>query len=234
MGKKRIEWNGETSTIAFVFEFIGDEDPQDVDFPAYQRYEKEHPGALEGLWMHYNENEDAWLSNEVALTDEQVEQLQVYIACVNEWYESELKFFMAMNARWYINHQIDEWDPADEMGLEEYRFADDWWRIEKNSNYIVADIQDRIDNALGLDSYLFQKLLNFNYDELLEIYFALFIESAPYDYELLWFTDDDDEVDIPEEEIDGINKFFASNALLIDFKDASVRYRRERPRQGSL
>jgi hypothetical protein len=41
------------------------------------------------------------------------------------------------------------------------------------------------------------------------------------------FTNDEGDIDIPDEELDGINKFFASNVLLIDFKNASDRYRSE-------
>jgi hypothetical protein len=230
MTKNRIEWTGDTSTVAFVFNFIGDYDPEDVDFPAYQAYEKKHPGALLALSEFYMEDEEAWTEKTVVLTDEQVEQLLVYIACVNEWFVAEQNFFLGMNPRWRINDLLDAWDPADEAGSDEVRTADDWWRVEKNANYIVADVQDRIESALGEDSYLFQKLLQFNYDELMEIYSTLFIASAPYDYDLLWLTNDDDEVDIPEDELDGIEKFFASNVLLIDFKYASVRYRRDYPK----
>ena len=230
MTMNRIEWTGDTSTVAFVFNFIGDEDPEDVDFAAYQAYEKKRPGELLALYEFYMEDEEAWTENKVHLTDEQVEQLQVYIACVNDWFVEEQIFFMGLNPRWRINNLIDEWDPSDKAGLEELDTADDWWRVEKNANYIVADVQDRIEGALGEDSYLFQKLLEFNYDELLEIYSTLFIASSPYDYDLLWLTNDDDEVDIPEDELDGIDKFFASNVLLIDFKDASVRYRRDNPK----
>lgn len=225
--KKRIEWTGDTSTVAFVFSFIGEENAEDIKFPAYQAYEKRHPGALDNLWMHYSENEDAWNSNEVDLNDEQIEQLQVYIACVNDWYESELKFFMAMNSRWHINNQLTEWNPADKLGLAEFSNADDWWRLKNNSNSIVSDVIDRVDRVLGEDSYLLNKLSNLTYDEVLEIYFAIFIKSAPYNYELMQFTDDEDDLDIPDEELDGINKFFASNVLLIDFKNASDRYRSE-------
>ena len=41
------------------------------------------------------------------------------------------------------------------------------------------------------------------------------------------FTDDEGEIAVPEEEIEDLDKFFASNVLLIDLKDASRRYYRD-------
>jgi hypothetical protein len=228
--KKRIEWTGDTSTVAFVFTFIGEENAEDIEFPAYQAYEQTHPGALDELWMHYSDNEEAWNSNEVELNDEQIEQLQVYVACVNDWYENELKFFMAMNSRWHINNQIKEWDPADKLGLEEFSKADNWWRLKDNAITVLTDVQDRIENTLGEDCYLLKKFSDLTYDEVLEIYFSIFIQSAPYNYEFMNFTNDEGDIDIPEDELEAMNKFFASNVLLIDFKDASFRYRLEHPK----
>jgi hypothetical protein len=225
--KKRIEWTGDTSTVAFVFTFIGEENAEDIEFPAYQAYEQTHPGALDELWMHYSKNEKAWHSNEVEINDEQIEQLQVYIDCVNEWHENELKFFMAMNSRWHINNLIKEWDPADKLGLEEFSKADNWWRLKDNAINLLSDVQDRIENTLGEDCYLLNKFSDLTYDEVLEIYFSIFIQPAPYNYEFMNFTNDEGDIDIPDEELDGINKFFASNVLLIDFKNASDRYRSE-------
>jgi hypothetical protein len=134
---------------------------------------------------------------------------------------------MAMNSRWHINNLIKEWDPADKLGLEEFSKADNWWRLKDNAINLLSDVQDRIENTLGEDCYLLNKFSDLTYDEVLEIYFSIFIQPAPYNYEFMNFANDEGDIDIPDEELDGINKFFASNVLLIDFKNASDRYRSE-------
>ena len=102
----------------------------------------------------------------------------------------------------------------------------DWCNETKNSDYIIADVQDRISDALGEDSYLFEYFCSGDVAQLLDNCFNFFAGGAPYDYEILGFTDEDEEIAVPEEEIEALDKFFASNVLLIDLKNASTRFRK--------
>lgn len=223
---KRIEWNGKTHPVAFVFEFIGDEDPVDITLPAYRKYEKKHPGRITELTELYWNDIETWLENDIELNKEQIETLQVLIDCVNDWHAQELEFFSALIAPELRKEQINNWNPKNAEGLERYKAAMDWWDETKNSNYIIADVQDRISDALGEDSYLFERFCSGDVTELLDNCFTFF-GKPPYGYEAMGFTDDEGEIAVPEEEIEDLDKFFASNVLLIDLKDASRRYYRD-------
>ena len=219
MDKQRIEWTGETSTVAFVFRFIGDLESEDVEFDEYQKYEKAHPGALVSLYEHYSENEEAWNSNDVNLGAKQIEQLQIYIDCVNSWFTQNANLFMAMNTLYYTNVKIDNWDPADNLGVSQFCKNVDWWREEKNWNLLCSDIFDRIEDALGEESYLYSKLCEYNRDELLEYFHDFW--SGQFDLEVFLENNDDE---ISEDEQAEILKFLDSNVLLADFKYSSTRF----------
>ena len=219
MDKQRIKWTGETSTVAFVFRFIGDLEPEDVEFDEYQKYEKAHPGALVSLYEHYGENEEAWNSNDVILGAKQIEQLQIYIDCVNSWFTQNANLFMAMNTLYYTNMRIDNWDPADNLGVAQFCKHVDWWREEKNWNILCSDIFDRIEDALGEESCLYSKLREYNQDELLEYFHDFW--SGQFDLEVFLENNDDE---ISEDEQAEILKFLDSNVLLADFKYSATRF----------
>lgn len=223
---KRIEWNGKTHAVAFVFEFIGGEDPADITLPAYQKYEEKHPGRITELTELYWNDTEAWLENDIELNKEQIETLQALIDCVNEWHAQESEFFSALIAPELRKELINNWNPKNAEGLERYKAAMDWWDDPKNSNYIIADVQDRISDVLGEDSYLFEQFCSGDVTELLDICFTSF-GKPPYGYEAMGFTDDEGEIAVPEEEIEDLDEFFASNVLLIDLKNASRRYHRD-------
>ena len=222
---KRIQWNGKTHPVAFVFNFIGDEDPADITLPAYRKYEEKYPGKLTELTELYWNDADAWIEDDIELNKEQIETLQALIDCVNDWYTQEHEFFTALIAPELRKEKINNWNPKDAEGLERYKAAVDWWYETKNSDYIIADVQDRISDALGEDSYLFEYFCSQDLTELLDNCFTFF-GSPPYGYEAMGFTDDEGEIAVPEEEIEDLDKFFASNVLLIDLKHASDRYHR--------
>ena len=222
----RIKWNGKTHPVAFVFNFIGDEDPADIALPAYRKFEEKHPGKITELTELYWNDTDAWLENEIELNNEQIETLQALIDCVNDWHAQQYEFFTAMIAHELRKEKINNWNPKDAEGLERYKAAIDWWDETKNSDYIIADVQDRISDALGEDSYLFEHFCSGDISELLDNCFTFFAGGAPYDYENLGFTDDEGEIAVPEEEIKDLDKFFASNVLLIDLENASDRFHR--------
>jgi hypothetical protein len=219
MDKERIEWTGDTSTIAFAFRFIGDIEPEDAEFDVYRQYEKKHPGALVLLKDHYDQNEEAWKSNRVELTEQQIEQLQIYIDCVNSWYIQDAKLFMAMNALHYTNMEIDNWDPADQLGRAEFCTYVDWWRDESNWNILLSDIFDRMADELGEDSYLYEKLVDLSQDELIEYFHDFW--AGQFDLEVFLENNEDE---ISEEEDARINKFLESNAWLTDFRYSSMRF----------
>ena len=221
----RIEWNGRTHPVAFVFNFIGDEDPANITFSAYQKYEEKNPDKITELTELYWSDTDAWLEDEMILDNKQIETLQALIECVNDWHAQELEFFSALIAPELRKEIINNWIPNDVEGLERYKAAMDWWDETKNSNYIIADVQDRISDALGEDSYLFERFSSADVTELLDNCFTFF-SKPPYEYEALGFTDNEGEIAVPEEEIEDLDKFFASNVLLIDLKDASNRFYR--------
>lgn len=220
--KKRVEWTGETRSLRYVMEFLG-EDFESVTEPAFIAFEKDHPGEVEKLYCFMYENEDDWLSNQVELNDVQIKALQVYIDCVNDWYQKEAIFFKAMDALWAYNQAIDEWDPKDRDGLKAFMEAYEWWHEERNSNIIVSDIQYRMESLLGEDSLLYQKHLNFTYDELLEIYNNFYFARPPYDLELIGFNGDE-VLDVPEEETKKIMEFLILDSFLPDLKYASERH----------
>jgi hypothetical protein len=221
MNKQRIEWAGNTSTVAFVFEFIGDIEPEDVEFDAYQKYEKANPGSLVLLKEHYEDNEEAWKSNEVDLTAQQIEELQIYIECVNSWFTQNSNLFIAMNSLYYTNMKIDNWDQGDELGLSQFIKDVDWWRDSKNWEILSSDIFYRIESKLGEESFLYSKLCEYNQDELLEYFHDFW--AGQFDTEV-FLEDNDDE--IPEYEQAEIRAFVESNILLADFKYSSMRYRK--------
>jgi hypothetical protein len=82
----------------------------------------------------------------------------------------------------------------------------------------------RIADTLGEDSYLYEYFYSGDVNDLLDNCFTFFAYGGPYDYENLGLTDDDGEIAVPEEEMEDLDKFFASNALLIDFKYSSEWY----------
>ena len=223
MGKKRIKWTGDTSTVAFLFYDDWREDwaidSQGEVFEVYQRYEKKHPGAIDALESHYIENEEAWKSNEVELTAEQIEQLEVLIECVNLWFTQEANLFMAMNALFYTNTLIAEWDPADDAGVTKFCQDVDWWREDTNWSILESDILESIESYLGEESYLFTRLCDYNQDELLE-YFHDFWAGC-FDLEVFLENSDDE---ISDEEREEISKFLNSEILLKEFRYSSHRY----------
>ena len=223
---KRIQWNGKTYPVAFVFNFIGDEDAADITLPAYRKYEEKHPGKITELTELYWNDTDAWLEDAIELNKEQIETLQALIDCVNDWHSQEYEFFTALIAPELRKEKINNWNPRDEEGLARYKAAINWWDDTKNSDYIIADVQDRISDALGEDSYLFEYFCTGDVAQLLDNCFTFFASGAPYDYEILGFTDEDEVIAVPDEEIEALDKFFASNVLLIDLKNASNRFRR--------
>jgi hypothetical protein len=223
MVKQRIDWNGETSTVAFVFEFIGDIEPEDVEFDAYQNYEKAYPGSLVLLKEHYEDNEEAWKSNEVELTAQQIEQLQVYIECVNSWIDDNEKLFLAMNTLYYTNMEVDNWDEGDNLGLTQFIKDVDWWRDSKNWEILSSDIFYRIEDKLGEESYLYAKLCDYNQDELLEYFYDFW--AGQFSLEVFLENNEDE---ISENEKLEITSFLNSNILLVDFKYSSTRYHTQR------
>lgn len=218
MKRQRIEWNDDTSTVAFVFAFIGDNDPEDVEFDTFQRYEKAHPGLLGLLKEHYEENEEAWKSNQVKLSVEQVEQLQVYIECVNSWLNQNATLFMAMNSLYYTNTVIGNWDHGDNLGLTHFLKNVDWWRESKNWEILSSDILYRIENKLGEESYFYAKLSEYDQDELMEYFHDFW--AGQFDLDVFLENCDDE---ISEDEQLEISKFLDSNILLADFKYSSTR-----------
>lgn len=219
MSKNRIEWTGDTSTVAFVFEFIGDAEPEDIDFDEYQKYEKAHPGALVSLWVHHSENDEAWNSNVINLTEEQIGQLQIYIDCVNSWFIKNTVLFNAMNALYYTNMLIDNWDPADDSGLVQFNKDVEWWCNDKNWSILSSDIFERIEDALGDESFFFTRLSELNQDELMECFHDFW--AGQFDLEIFLENSDDE---ISENEQIEIQRFLDSNILLVDFEYSSMRY----------
>lgn len=223
----RIQWNGKTQPLAFVFDFIGDNDPSDILFPAYRNYEEENPGKIAQLTKIYVNDSNAWNDNKVTLSEQEIQTLTALIDCVNYWHvQEEEYFFSAMVAPELVKERLNNWDLQDKAGLKEFTAAVDWWSEVKNIEYLIADMQDRISYQLGDDSYLFKKFCSGDWSELLDSIFTLFYSCGPYDYESLGYVDEDGEIDIPEKELEGIDRFLASNVLLLDLKDASVRYHR--------
>ena len=224
--KTRLSWAGQTSTVAFVFNFVGeDSEPEDIKFDAYQEYEAKQPGKLIELTEFYLNNPESWIDDEVVLSNDQIETLKVLIQCVNEWHQKVFDLFRGMaypNATQSIEAN---WDKSDEVGLLLYKSQVAWWREEKNLNYIIADVQDRVEEVLGSDSKVYELLGLDSSDELLDRYLTLFLIGAPYDeYEDLGFGEEENWRSIPEEEIDEARRFYASNVFLVDFHDASKRY----------
>ena len=227
MGKKRIEWTGDTSTVAFLFwdDWRDDWaiDSQGRAFEVYEKYEKKHPGAIDALARHYVENEEAWNSNEIELTTEQIKQLKVLIECVNLWFTQETNLFLAMNALFYTNPIITEWDPADNAGVTKFCEDVDWWREEKNWTILESDILGSIKFHLGEESYLFTRLCDYNQDELLE-YFHDFWAGW---FDLETFLDNNGD-EISDDEQEAIEKFLASNILLKEFLYSSRRHHKHK------
>jgi hypothetical protein len=223
IGKKRIEWTGDTSKVAFLFydDWRDDWaiDSQGGEFEVYQKYEKKHPGAIDALESHYGENEEAWKSNEIKLTAEQIEQLEVLIECVNLWFTQETNLFLAMNALFYTNLRITEWDPADNAGMTKFCEDVDWWREDSNLTILESDILESIKFYLGEESYLFTRLCDYSRDELLEYFHDFW--AGWFDLEVFLENRGDE---ISDDEREEIVKFLTSEILLKEFRYSSRRY----------
>jgi hypothetical protein len=221
--KQRIEWTGDTSTVAFLFydDYYHDWviDSQGRTCEAYVEYEEKHPGSIDALARHYAENEEAWKSNELELTAELIKQLKVLIECVNLWFTQETNLFLAMNSLFYTNRRIAEWDPVDGVGVTKFCQDVDWWREEINWTILESDILETIKDYLGEESYLFARLCGYNQDELLE-YFHDFL-AGWFDLDVFLENGGDE---ISDDEREEIIKFLTSEILLKEFKYSSSRY----------
>ena len=128
----------------------------------------------------------------------------------------------AMNALYYTNMKIDNWDQADTTGLTEFCKAVDWWRENKNWDVLSSDIFSRIEDALGDESFLYSRLSDFNQDELLECFHDFW--AGQFDLDI--FLENSDE-EISEDEHANIRNFLDSNRMLVDFKYSSMRFHKD-------
>ena len=223
MKGNRITWTGDTRRVGFVFEFVCDEEPKPGDYKAYDNYESANPGKITELESFYIENCSAWERNELDLTSKQVETLEALIACVNEWHERESMLFRAMNAFFHTNNLLKEWDQQDEDGESRFINDVDWWREDAIREMVVSDIFERIEDNLGEESFLLERLSeDYLYDDLLEIFSYWLNYEDSHDLESVNITD------VPEDELEVITEFLSSNVLLLDFKNFSDLYYRSR------
>ena len=131
--------------------------------------------------------------------------------------------FRAMNAFFHTNNLLKEWDQQDEDGESRFINDVDWWREDAIREMVVSDIFERIEDNLGEESFLLERLSeDYLYDDLLEIFSYWLNYEDSHDLESVNITD------VPEDELEVITEFLSSNVLLLDFKNFSDLYYRSR------
>jgi hypothetical protein len=217
MSEKRVKWTGDTSTVAFVFEFHFEEDREVGDFPLLDNYEVKHPGEIDSLYQHYLTHEKKWHSGKVKLKDNQLAALHVLIASVNQWHEEASPFFAGMKPSWLIREVIDGWDKKDKKGLARFRSSADWWLDDPDRGELPMWnlITDRVVDEFDEDSFFGQVFyeMGSNQDFLGALNF-FFQHGSPYHQNDYFYSEEEPS----KKEMKEIQEFFASDQILCDFK----------------
>jgi hypothetical protein len=216
MPNNRITWNGNTSQVSFIFDFLCDEEPNPNEFPPYDNFESQYPGKIKELEDFYYQNKEQWKSNELVLSEDQIMTLQVMIDCVNFWHRSEFEFFQSMDTHKNVAERIKLLEVDNPEKARNLRIARRWWQ-RGGGNDSIEFLQDRTEDHLGEDSYLYQFLCSKQPDEVFGVFYNFFASEAPYDYETIGLITEDDLEEISEDEVQEMGKFLAENHFLLDF-----------------
>ena len=219
-----VKWNGKTSSITFVIEFVSDR-----EFTTLQKFERENPGAIEDIFKLYNETRVLWEVDKLKFNFHQLLTIEAMISCVNSWYSKYEVFFAGLNPYSIRKEMLEEVKETDQNKFEQLSKAFDWWDDPENLYYLTADLLDRMKELLGEDSYLY-KLIYKNYElacyeDLSEICLLILEyrndESFHYNLRL---QDVEGNLNLSEEEFNRTNNLLSAKVFIADFLYATYRF----------
>lgn len=226
-----ISWTGKASEVVFALDFFDYKSPE--DFTSLKIYEENHPKRLDALLELYNDNPDAWISDEINFDKDQILTIQAMITCLNTWYAKFEIFFSGLAAQEYQqNVVLKKMKENVDKNLDHYLAAIEWWDDDNNRQILSSDLLDRIESALGEESHFYQYLIEYYegglHDDLCDMYLTIlnYFDDEICNYNL-GLIDSDGDLNLSQEEFEKTREFLASKSCLKDFHYAAFRFDQE-------
>jgi hypothetical protein len=227
MSKEYITWSGKTNDASFILDFFDNSSPD--EFASLQDFEKKHPGKIDEVLDLYNDNPEPWNNNEITLENDQILAIQAMVDCLNTWHSKFQLFFSGLAAQELQGFVIKEMQKTNDVNLERYRAAIDWWDDENNRSILSSDILDRLDSGLGTESHFYQHLIE-NYemglhDDLCDMYLSIlnYFDDETCHYNL-GLVDSDGDLTLSEDDFQKTKDFLSAKPFIKDFYYASYRF----------
>jgi hypothetical protein len=227
MSKEYITWSGKTNDASFILDFFDNSSPD--EFASLQDFEKKHPGKIDEVLDLYNDNPEPWNNNEITLENDQILAIQAMVDCLNTWHSKFQLFFSGLAAQELQGFVIKEMQKTNDVNLERYRAAIDWWDDENNRNILSSDVLDRLDSGLGTESHFYQHLIE-NYemglhDDLCDMYLSIlnYFDDETCHYNL-GLVDSDGDLTLSEDDFQKTKDFLSAKPFIKDFYYASYRF----------
>lgn len=227
MSKEYITWSGKTNDASFILDFFDNSSPD--EFASLQDFEKKHPGKINEVLDLYNDNPEPWNNNEISLEHDQILAIQAMVDCLNTWHSKFQLFFSGLAAQELQGFVIKEMQKTNDVNLERYRAAIDWWDDENNRSILSSDVLDRLDSGLGTESHFYQHLIE-NYemglhDDLCDMYLSIlnYFDDETCHYNL-GLVDSDGDLTLSEDDFQKTKDFLSAKPFIKDFYYASYRF----------
>jgi hypothetical protein len=227
MSKEYITWSGKTNDASFILDFFDNSSPD--EFASLQDFEKKHPGKIDEVLDLYNDNPEPWNNNEITLENDQILAIQAMVDCLNTWHSKFQLFFSGLAAQELQGFVIKEMQKTNDVNLERYRAAIDWWDDENNRSILSSDVLDRLDSGLGTESHFYQHLIE-NYemglhDDLCDMYLSIlnYFDDETCHYNL-GLVDSDGDLTLSEDDFQKTKDFLSAKPFIKDFYYASYRF----------
>ena len=227
MSKKYITWSGKTHEASFILDFFDDSSPE--EFASLQDFEKKHPGKIDEVLDLYNDNPVSWNNNEISLETDQILTIQAMVDCLNTWHSKFQLFFSGLAAHEMQSLVIEEMRKTNDVNLESYLAAIAWWDDDKNRSILSSDVLDRLDSALGTESYFYQHLIEHYemglHDDLCDMYLSIlnYFDDETCHYNL-GLVDSDGELNLSEEDFQMTKDLLSAKSFIKDFYYSSYRF----------
>ena len=227
MSREYITWSGKTNDASFVLGFFNHSSAE--EFASLQDFEKKHPGKIDEVLDLYNDNPEPWNKNEISLENDQILTIQAMIDCLNTWHSKFQLFFSGLAAQELQGFVIKEMQKTNDVNLEKYLAAIDWWDDENNRSFLSSDVLDRLDRVLGTESYFYQHLIRHYemglHDDLCDMYLSIlnYFDDETCHYNL-GLVDSDGDLTLSEEDFQKTKDFLSTKPFIKDFYYASYRF----------
>jgi hypothetical protein len=227
MSKEYITWSGKTNDASFILDFFDNSSPD--EFASLQDFEKKQPGKIDEVLDLYNDNPEPWNNNEITLENDQILAIQAMVDCLNTWHSKFQLFFSGLAAQELQGFVIKEMQKTNDVNLERYRAAIDWWDDENNRSILSSDVLDRLDSALGTESYFYQHLIEHYemglHDDLCDMYLSIlnYFDDETCHYNL-GLVDSDGDLALSEDDFQKTKDFLSAKPFIKDFYYASYRF----------